>query len=100
MRRDRDDETLPPEAALAFARFIRPAPLPWLCRTTSPTPSSPCSSGDPGVGKSLLAVDLAARISTCIPPGQTTRPVALPRPCPPHPTRRPPLKSQTPIRSS
>jgi hypothetical protein len=97
MRRDRDDETLPPEAALAFARFIRPAPLPWLWPHYIPHAQLTLLVGEPGVGKSLLAVDLAARISTASPwPDQ---PALSPAPALPAPPDTPPAPEISDSRS-
>jgi hypothetical protein len=50
--------------ALRFANEIQPEPLLWLWPGRIPLGNLTLLIGDPGVGKSLLAADLAARVST------------------------------------
>jgi hypothetical protein len=84
MTRDRDYEPLPPQPALAFAHAIPPAPLAWLWPHRIPHAQLTLLVGEPGAGKSLLAIDLAARISTGRPwPDQPTPSPALALPAPP-----------------
>ena len=50
-------------AAFRFAADVQPAPVPWLWPARIPLAKLTLLVGDPGVGKSLLTTDLAARVS-------------------------------------
>ena len=50
-----------------FANEINPQPLQWLWPDRIPLAKLTLLIGDPGVGKPLLATDLAARVSTGAP---------------------------------
>jgi putative DNA primase/helicase len=50
-------------AALRFANEVQPEQRPWLWPARIPLGKLTLLIGDPGVGKSLLATDLAARVS-------------------------------------
>jgi hypothetical protein len=50
-------------AAYQIANEVHPSPLDWLWPLRIPIAGLTLIIGDPGVGKSLLAADLAARIS-------------------------------------
>jgi hypothetical protein len=52
------------EAHLTQASQIEPLPLEWLWEKRIPLGQFTLLAGDPGVGKSLVALDLAARVST------------------------------------
>src|SRR5262249_1426629 len=63
-----------PYAALRFANNIDPQPLRWLWPARIPYGKLTLLVGDPGVGKSLLTADLAARVSRGHPmPGPADR---------------------------
>ncbi len=55
------------DPAIRFADEIEPAPLRWLWAARIPRGALTLLVGDPGVGKSLLAADLAARLSSARP---------------------------------
>ncbi len=57
----------PADAALIFAHALDPLPAEWLWPRRIPHAQLTLLVGDPGTGKSLLAADLAARISTGAP---------------------------------
>ena len=54
-------------ADLKFANEIDPDPVDWLWPARIPLAKLSLLIGDPGVGKSLLATDIAARVSTGTP---------------------------------
>jgi len=54
-------------AALRFANHVAAEPLHWLWPSRIPLGKLTLLIGDPGTGKSLLAADLAARVSAGLP---------------------------------
>jgi hypothetical protein len=76
--RDRQNPGL--YAAFHFANEINPEPLQWLWPNRIPLAKLTLLIGDPGAGKSLLAADLAARVSAALPwPDQPLPPKPEPR---------------------
>jgi len=63
-------------AAFRFANELEAQPFPWLWPHRIPLGQVSLLVGDPGVGKSLLAADLAARVSAAHPwPDQPAHPI-------------------------
>jgi len=69
---DRCDNDL--YAALRFANDVQPEQRRWLWPARIPLGKLTLLIGDPGVGKSLLATDLAARVSAGLPWPDTPNP--------------------------
>jgi hypothetical protein len=61
-------------ADFEFANEIEPQPLQWLWPNRIPLAKLTLLIGDPGIGKSLLVTDLAARVSTGAPWPDTLNP--------------------------
>jgi len=88
------DYAAPAYAALTFADYIPPAPLEWLWPARIPNAQLTLLVGDPGAGKSLLAADLASRISAARPWPDQPETSATSQPAPPQLPEPPPTSDK------
>lgn len=58
-----EDRATTPGPVLLRMSEVRPAPVRWLCAGRIPLGKLVVFAGEPGLGKSLLTIDLAARVS-------------------------------------